>query len=290
MGSFTLFTTDYIYISIERSIKFVETKIMNENNTSNSSGNDHFKAGSDYLDQGQFLKAKIELCLALEKHKENNKPLDPIIAEDLTLLGITYWNLVEVNLAHQCFYEALEIDKINYKHNDHKVIRNINNLGLINKSFRRLKQAIWHFERALMLSTLDSPIRSDYHINLAISYGALNKLKEVKENLVKAIELDESNNDDLGLAKDLMYQGFLLNKFENSNIVVDKLNQALDIFEKNNKILDTAYCLGYLGDANKKDKILARQYYIKALEIFTDILGTKHPNIKLIEYRLSKLQ
>jgi tetratricopeptide (TPR) repeat protein len=266
----------------------IEKNILENGNNSKQPGDDYFLRGEQYLDQYKFSAAIIELETALKLHRALLQPFHPMIAEDLTLLGIIHWNLTDYYFAHKCFYDALEIDKRNFRFNHPKILRNINNLGLINKSLKRIEQSIWHFNRALNLSKSESPYEADILVNLALAYAEISNLGDAKFYINKALEIDNYKKNELNTARDLMFLGYILLKNENSNKVIDILKQAVDLFKKNNHYIDAATCMTYIGDAVSEIS-LKKQNYDKASCILKELCDKSDPDLKSVERRIVRL-
>ena len=256
---------------------------------SDNPGAESLRLGYHYINCNDFYSAKKEIETAYTIHKDTLPTTHPVIAEELTLLGIIYWNLEEILVSHRCFFEALEIDKQNYKHNHQRVIRNINNLGLINKSQGRMDQAVWLFDRALISSLPDNPNRSDFLANLSLALFAEDRYHEAIKHMDKAVKIDTTSENELKVARNLMYLGFIQKDRESPDKITGLLKQALEIFEKNNKPYKVASCLTYIGDALTKETDKKLIYYIKALQIFRDLFSENHPDVKLLTKRMTEL-
>jgi len=260
--------------------------LLDEELHSDKPGAENLRRGIKHITFGNFLSAEKELKTAYEIHQQRLPPEHPVIAEDLTQLGVAYWNLDKITFAHKCFYDAIVIDKMNFSPTHKKVVRNINNLGLINKSQGKISKAIWLFDRALMLSRRENPDMTGILVNLSLALKADNRYKEAQMHLQKAIKIDVASEAELKVARDLLYLAYIQIGQENPEKVIGLLQKALEIYEKNDQRYKIAYCLAYMGDAVQDDLKLKKAYYSKALEIFRELLDDNHPNIKLLEKRM----
>jgi tetratricopeptide (TPR) repeat protein len=256
---------------------------------SNKPGSYHFKLGKLFFEQGNFYLAKEEFESALYFHRASLNLTHPIISEDLTLLGSIHWNLDDMRLAQKFFFEALEIDTQNYHCDHRKVVRNLNNLGLINKAYGRIDQAIKLFERVLISTKSDNQNRSLYYVNLGLTHIKNYNYKDAKELIEKAVAIDTSYQNEIRIAKGLMYLGYIQKDFEKPKKILEKLYKAFEIFDKNNKSSVAAYCLTYMGDNSNENMDTRKKYYTKAIQYLQKVFDDNHPDIKTLNQRIYRL-
>ena len=262
-------------------------ELLNRELNSDNPGAEELRIGKQLIASGKFLSAKKVIKKAHQIHKLNLHSTHPVIGEDLTMLGIIEWNLDNISFAHKYFFEALDIDKQNFKHHHHRVIRNINNLGLINKAKGRINEAIWLFDRALITSLQDNPDISTFLVNSSLTLLLDDQYTDAKKQMERALKIDTANEIELNIARDLMFLGLIQKYHEKPEKIIGLLEKALEIFEKNNEYNLAAYCLTYLGDSidNNMDKKIF--YYKKALEIFKLLFPDNHANVIVLKRRIN---
>jgi len=263
-------------------------KLLNKELNSDSQGSKYFRLGSYHMKCGDFITARNEMELALSYHKESLPSTHPVLSEDLTILGTIYWNLYNIRFAHRYYFEALELDKQNFSHKHQKVIRNINNLGLINKTQGRFDQAIWLFDRALISSLYTNPDKSDFHSNLGLSLYEKELYTDAKKEMEKALLLDINSEKELKIARDLMYLGYVQKNIESPEKIINMINKAVEIYEANNRSNMVAICYTYIGDVSE-DKNTKKQHYEKAIKIFQQLSDEYQLDIKAIKIRMKGL-
>jgi tetratricopeptide (TPR) repeat protein len=192
----------------------------------------HIEKSLKLIKKNKFIEAKKELEVFLKILRDEKIPDETKISDILTNLGLVHWRLEQMNLAHKYFFDAFELDRINFIYNAPQVLRNLNNIGLISKVQRRFEQAIQFIERVLILCSPDNPNKSTFHINLGLCFADSQNIDDARKSINRALEIDKIQKSEFNIARDLMYKGFILISFDKTNNVIDILKEALDYFRK----------------------------------------------------------
>lgn len=135
----------------------------------------HLRLGTNYLTQGSYPAALVELLRA-----EELDPQNPIVQNNL---GLTYFMRQKYDLAQKHISRAIELDA---KYSEAK-----NNLARVYIELKLFNEARLLTDQVLNDLTYPTPYKA--HLNKGLSYFKQNAWDEARLQFIKALESDKEN-------------------------------------------------------------------------------------------------